>query len=137
MGGFPAAVLEELTAYLWSSSQIDAYRRAAQALLEVPLDETPQKDRLVFVVVGKDATAPSPQLFRKLTRHGVTLHNLQWTPETPRQLHATLQQHGASQGARYTRWYIDGGEPWPHDSAEVDLLSYAQLRPVRGTCWSG
>lgn len=127
----PQPFLEELTAYLWSSSQIDAYRRAAQALLAVPLDETPQKDRLVIVVVGKDATAPSPQLFRKLTPHGVTLHNLQWTPETPRQLHAALQQHGGSESAPYTRWYIDGGEPWPHDAAAVDLLSYAQLRPVR------
>ena len=86
--GSPQAFLEELTAYLWSSSQIDAYRRAAQDLLAAPLDETQQKDRLVIVVVGKDATAPSPQLFRKLAPHGVTLHNLQWTPETPRQLHA-------------------------------------------------
>ena len=88
--GSPQPFLEELTAYLWSSSQIDTYRRAAQDLLAVPLDETPQKDRFVIVVVGKDATAPSPQLFRKLAPHGVTLHNLQWTPETPRQLHATL-----------------------------------------------
>ena len=128
--GSPQPFLEELTAYLWSSSQIDTYRRAAQALLAVPLDETPQKDRLVIVVVGKDATAPSPQLFRKLSPHGVTLHNLQWTPETPRQLHATLQ-HGGSEPTPYTRWYIDGGEPWPHDAGAVDLLSYAQLRPVR------
>ena len=129
--GSPQPFLEQLTAYLWSSSQIDTYRRAAQALLAVPLDETPQKDRLVIVVVGKDATAPSPQLFRKLTPHGVTLHNLQWTLETPRQLHATLRQHSGSQAAPYTRWYIDGGEPWPDDAAGVNLLSYAQLRPVR------
>jgi hypothetical protein len=128
--GSPQPFLEELTAYLWSSSQIDAYRRAAQALLAVPLDETPQKDRLVIVVVGKDAIEPSPQLFRKLTPHGVTLRNLQWTAETPRQLHAALQQRGGSKSP-YTHWYIDGGEPWPHDGAAVDLLSYAQLRPVR------
>lgn len=127
----PQPFLEELTAYLWSSSQIDAYRHAAQALLAVPLDEAPQKDRLVIVVAGKDATGPSPQLFRKLAAHGVTLHNLQWTPETPRQLHATLQHHAGSESAPYTRWYIDGGEPWPHDGEAVDLLSYAQLRPVR------
>ncbi|MFL6428101.1 MAG: hypothetical protein ACJ71S_07655 [Acidobacteriaceae bacterium] len=127
----PQAFLEELTAYLWSSSQIDTYRRAAQDLLAVPLDETPQKNRLVIVVVGKDATAPSPQLFRKLAPHGVMLRNLQWTPETPLQLHAAMQQRAASQAAPYTRWYIDGGEAWPHDAASVDLLSYAQLRPVR------
>ena len=127
----PQPFLEELTAYLWSSSQIDAYRRGAQALLSVPLDETPQKDRVVIVVVGKDATAPSPQLFRKLSQHGVTLHNLHWTPETPSQLHATLAQRAAKQAAPYTRWYIDGGEPWTHDPDAVDLLSYARLRPVR------
>jgi hypothetical protein len=127
----PQPFLEELTAYLWSSGQIDTYRRAAQDLLAVPLDKTPQKDRLVVVIVGQDATVPSPQLFRKLAPHGVTLHNLQWTQETPRQLHATLQQRAGSQAEPYTRWYIDGGEPWPHDGASVDLLSYAQLRPVR------
>jgi hypothetical protein len=129
--GSPQPFLEELTAYLWSSSQIDTYRRAAQDLLAVPLDATPQKDRFVIVVVGKDASSASPQLFRKLAPHGITLSNLKWTAETPRQLHATLQQHGGSQAAPYTRWYIDGGEPWPHDAASVDLLSYAQLRPVR------
>src|SRR6201987_540329 len=110
--GSPQPFLEQLTAYLWSSSQIDTYRRAAQELLAVHLDETPQRNRLVIVVVGKDATAPSPQLFRKLAPHGVTLHNLQWTPETPAQLHATLQ-HGGSEAGPYTRWYIDGGQPWP------------------------
>lgn len=131
--GSPQPFLEALTAHLWSSSQIDTYRRAAQDLLAVPLDTTPQKDRFVIVVVGKDASSASPQLFRKLAPHGVTLNNLQWTAETPRQLHTTLRQHGGSQAAAapYTRWYIDGGDPWPHDDAGLDLLSYAQLRPVR------
>jgi hypothetical protein len=129
--GSPQPFLEELTAYLWSSSQIDTYRRAAQDLLAAPLDATPQKNRFVIVVVGKDASSASPQLFRKLAPHGITLNNLQWTAETPQQLHATLRQHGGSQAAPYTRWYIDGGDPWPHNAASVDLLSYAQLRPVR------
>jgi hypothetical protein len=129
--GSPQPFLAELTAYLWSSSQIDAYRHAAQELLAVPLDQTPQKSRLAIVIVGKDAVAPSPQLFRKLAPHGVTLHNLQWTADTPQHLHATLQQHAGAQAAPYTRWYIDGGEPWPHDAEAVDLLSYATLRPVR------
>ncbi|HEY3987841.1 MAG TPA: hypothetical protein VGM02_00990 [Acidobacteriaceae bacterium] len=129
--GSPQPFLQELTAYLWSSSQIDGYRRAAQDLLAVPLDETPQKDRFVIVVVGKDAQEPSPQLFRKLAPHGITVRNLQWTPETPRQLHATLAEHAAKQPSSYTRWYIDGGNPWPHDAGAVELLSYAELRPVR------
>ena len=129
--GSPQPFLAELTAYLWSSSQIDAYRHAAQELLAVPLDQTPQKSRLAIVIVGKDAVAPSPQLFRKLAPHGVTLHNLQWTADTPQHLHAALQQHVGAQAAPYTRWYIDGGEPWPHDAEAVDLLSYATLRPVR------
>ena len=127
----PQPFLAELTAYLWSSSQIDAYRHAAQDLLAAPLDQTPQKDRLAIVVVGKDAVAPSPQLFHKLAPHGVTLHNLQWTADTPGNLHATLQRHAGAQAAPYTRWYIDGGEPWPHNAEAVDLLSYATLRPVR------
>jgi hypothetical protein len=127
----PQPFLEALTAYLWSSSQIDAYRHAAQELLAVPLDQTPQKDRFAVVIAGKDAVAPNPQLFRKLAPHGVTLHNLQWTADTPKQLHSVMQQRAGSETAPYLRWYIDGGEPWPHDAATVDLLSYAQLRPVR------
>ncbi len=128
----PQPFLEALTAYLWTSNQIDAYRRSAQNLLAVPADETARKkDRCVLVIVGKDATAPSPQLFRKLAPHGVTLRNLQWTPKTPQQLHEMLHRRAAETTAAYTRWYIDGGEPWPHDPAAFDLLSYTQLRPVR------
>jgi hypothetical protein len=126
----PQPFLEALTAYLWSSSQIDAYRHAAQELLAVPADPAPQKDRIAIVVVGKDAIAPSPQLFRKLAPHGVTLHNLQWTTETPGQLHTALQQHAGLKSAPYSRWYIDGGAPWPQ-AAGYDLLSYTDLRPVR------
>ena len=112
----PQPFLEALTAYLWSSSQIDVYRHAAQDLLAAPIEQTQQRNRLAMVVVGKDAVAPSPQLFRKLAPHGVSLHNLQWTPETPQQLHARLQQHAGAQVAPYSRWYIDGGEPWSQDA---------------------
>ncbi|HEX6772830.1 MAG TPA: hypothetical protein VF126_12435 [Acidobacteriaceae bacterium] len=129
--GAPQPFLQELTAYLWSSSQIDTYRRAAQDLLAVPLDDAPQKNRFAVVVVGKDATSPSPQLFRKLAPHGVTLRHLQWTPDTPKQLGHALQQHASSTAEPYSRWYIDGGDPWPHDDAFVSLLSYSRLRPVR------
>src|SRR5579859_7903050 len=85
----PQAALEEITAHLWTTSQIDAYRRAAQELLAAPRDPTTvQQERCVIVVVGKDAVAPNPLLFRKLAPHGVTLRNLQWTADTPRELHA-------------------------------------------------
>ena len=93
-----------------------------------------RKSRLAIVIVGKDAVAPSPQLFRKLAPHGVTLHNLQWTADTPQHLHAALQQHVGAQAAPYIRWYIDGGEPWPHDAEAVDLLSYAPFARCVKTC---
>ena len=129
--GAPQPFLEELTAYLWSSSQIDTYRRAAQDLLAVPLDDAPQKNRFAIVVVGKEAKAPSPQLFHKLAAHGVTLHNLQWTPDTPKQLDQALQQRASSPSDPYACWYIDGGDPWPHGASSMALLSYSRLRPVR------
>jgi hypothetical protein len=128
----PQAMLEEITAHLWTTSQIDAYRRAAQDLLAVPPDPNVVKqERCVIVVVGKDAVAPSPLLFRKLAPHGVTLRNLQWTDATPRELQTVLTTRAAR--TPYSHWYIDGGPPWPHDAGELDLLSYAQLRPVRET----
>lgn len=127
----PQSFTEELTAYLWSSSQIDAYRSAAQQLLSAPPDaQAAAQPRCGVVIVGRDANAASPQLFRKLAPHGVTLSNLQWTPQTPAHIHTLLQTRGASD-APYSRWYIDGGEPWPHDSSALSLLSYARLRPVR------
>lgn len=129
--GSPQPFLQDLTAYLWSSSQIDAYRSAAQDLLAVPPDEALQKNRFAIVIVGKDARAPSPQLFRKLAPHGITLHNLQWTANTPQQLQQSMQQHVASSADAYSRWYIDGADPWPHDASSVSLLSYTRLRPVR------
>ena len=128
--GNPQAALEEVTAHLWTTSQIDAYRRAAQELLEVPPDANSlQQERCVIVVVGKDAVAPSPLLFRKLATHGVTLRNLQWTTDTPHELQTALTARG--ERTPYSHWYVDGGDPWPHDAQELNLLSYAQLRPVR------
>ena len=129
--GAPQPFMEQLTAYLWSSSQIDAYRQAAQKLLAAPADASiAEQHRTVAVIVGKDAAAPHPQLFRKLSPLGVTLTNLRWTPQAPAQIHAMLQGGDAAEPAPYARWYIDGGEPWGQ-AAGANLLSYAQLRPVR------
>ncbi len=128
--GAPERALEQITASLWSSSQIDTYRRAARDLLAVPPDaNTAPQDRMVVVIVGKDATADDPRLFRKLAPHGVTLRSLAWTAQTPAELQARLATQPAP--APYSRWYIDGGEPWPLHADAQNLLSYAQLRPVR------
>jgi hypothetical protein len=125
----PQPVLEEITAHLWSTSQIDAYRRAAHDLLTVPADpQAIQQDRTVVVVAGRDAVAPHPELFHKLAPLGVTLRNLQWTAQTPSDLHTLLGRQAPS--APYSHWYIDGGEPWP-PAFTPHLLAYPQLRPVR------
>lgn len=128
--GAPERALEQITAALWSSSQIDAYRKAALDLLTVPPDASATPvDRMVVVIVGKDAKDDHPQLFRKLAMQGVRLRSLAWTEQTPAELQARLAAHAAP--ASYGRWYIDGGEPWPLHAEAMSLLSYAQLRPVR------
>src|SRR4051812_28078720 len=70
----PALFIEQLSAHLWATHQLDAFRQAAidyaNRLQAVIPPEPPVMSRLAIAVIGQGATAHDEPLFRKLRPHG-------------------------------------------------------------------
>ena len=129
----PAQFTEQLSAHLWSTHQLDAFRLAANAYGDrlrtaVPV-EAPAVPRLGITVIGEGVQSYSGPLFRKLRPHGAYFSNVLPDEGLPTLL-ATLASRAQLHGAPYAHWYIDGGEVAGHDSSLV-FVSYAALESVR------
>lgn len=129
----PAQFVEQLSAYLWTTHQLDAFRSAALAYAErlhaARPPERPAMPRLGITVIGQGVAVPQEPLFRKLRPHGVHFSNIK--PENG------LQQLVDAAGARakahpvaHGHWYIDGGQEAAHDAA-LTCVSYQALEPAR------
>jgi hypothetical protein len=125
----PEQFVEELSAYLWSSHQLDAFRKAAIAYGErlsraVPPEE-PAMPRLSIAVIGKGVDTYDEPLFRNLRPHGAYFSNVK--PENG--LETLLKAAGARAKMRplpYAHWYVDGGQAADHNPA-LTCVSYAAL----------
>jgi hypothetical protein len=122
----PAEFMQRLTAWLWASGQMDAFRGAAQDysgyLAQAAPSPRPPIRRVGIVVIGKDA-APQPGLFRKLRPHGLYLNQVK--PEDGlRALLTAAETRCVSRS--YKHWYIDGGRGMPVD--RLTRLSYEDLQ---------
>lgn len=129
----PAAFLEQLSAYLWSTHQMDAFRKAAldyQARVQSARSAEPLPiPRLGIAVIGQGVTSYDAPLFRNLRAHGTYFSQVQ--PENG--LNLLLKAAAAraqSHSAPYSHWYIDGGQEVPH-TAELTSISYAGTAAVR------
>jgi hypothetical protein len=129
----PAQFVEQLSAYLWTTHQLDDFRLAALAYQErlraaLP-PERPAIPRVGITVIGQGVTAPQEPLFRKLRPHGVYFSHIE-----PRNgLQQLLDAAGARAKAHpvaHGHWYIDGGEEAAHDAA-LTCVSYHALEPAR------
>src|SRR5947209_7268050 len=74
--GNPAIFTEQLTAHLWTTHQIDAFRTAAidyvnKATAAFP-DEPIPTHRLGVAIIGQGVKATEYRLFRKLRQHGTS-----------------------------------------------------------------
>lgn len=130
----PQRLLEEMTAYLWSSLQMDAYRKAADRFVELygtTLKAVPPAyPRLLMICIGREATAPAYPLFQKLRGSGQVWTNVCRDDAIATLLRA-LHQRSASDPTSYSHWYIDGGSPLPgYQSTCVEQLLYPDLSPV-------
>lgn len=132
--GDPQRFLAEMTAHLWSSLQMDAYRSAANQFVGMfaataePVH--PVLPRLVMICVGKDAQAPTYPLFSKLRKFGQMRTNVR-AEGAPEALLDLLRQRSESHPMPYTHWYVDGGNPLPGFSADgVTQIFYPALRPL-------
>jgi hypothetical protein len=129
----PAQFVEQLSAYLWSTHQLDAFRVAALAYAErlraaVP-PEPPAIPRLGITVIGRGVTTPEEPLFQKLRPHGVYFSRVQ--PEKGlQQLLDAVAARAKAQPAAHGHWYIDGGQEAASDPA-ITCVSYHALEPAR------
>ena len=129
----PAQFVENLSAHLWTTHQMDAFRAAAleygDRLRVVVPPEAPVLPRLGITVVGQGVAAHEEPLFRKLRSHGAYFSNVK--PE--RGLETLLNAVAARAKEHpipYGHWYIDGGEAAAHDST-LTCVSYKGLEPAR------
>jgi hypothetical protein len=130
----PAQFVEQLSAHLWTTHQLDAFRAAAIAYADrlraaVPAEPPPPVPRLGIAVVGQGVAEYKEPLFRKLRPHGAYFTQIQPENGLPQLLEAVAARAKAHP-APYAHWYIDGGEEVPHDPA-LTLVSYRALEPAR------
>jgi len=129
----PAQFVEQLSSYLWTTHQLDAFRVAAVAYADrlrgVIPPEKPPVPRLGITIVGRGVTASDTPLFRKLRPHGAYFKAVK--PDNGMQLLLNVVAARAkAHPIPYAHWYIDGGQSAVYDPA-LTAVSYHALEPVR------
>src|ERR1700728_74621 len=129
----PAQFSEQLTAHLWATHQIDAFRSAAidyvhKVNASVSKPALPVS-RLVMVVIGAGVDQNRYALFRKLRPQGVYFSNVD--PKNGWSLLAdTLAARAAAHPVPFGHWYIDGAANRP-TSGGLTCISYDAMKGVR------
>lgn len=129
----PAAFIPELTAWLWSSGRIDAFRNAVQTLFAAIPAPPPSPHRLTLVILGRGAEAGATPRLMKLRPLGVLLTGLA-AQQMPEQIFQAFARHAQGSSEAYAHWYVDGGEPWPQDFGSIAgaiSVSYPALDSLR------
>jgi hypothetical protein len=129
----PGQFVEQLSAHLWATHQLDAFRAAATSyasrLAAANPPEPPAIPRLGISVIGQGVTTYNDPLFRKLRPYGV--HFTQVKPEGAMQtMLAVVAERAKANPIPYGHWYVDGGDEAKYDAALVGV-SYRALAPAR------
>ena len=126
----PSAFLEQLTAWLWSTHQMDAFHAAADGYTKdlgaaAPVPSTP---RLAIVIVGRGVEESSFSPFRKLRPYGAFFNRIK--PDNGVEV---ILAHAAARARQspepFAHWYIDGGTPTP--VVGLTQVSYDALSSAR------
>jgi hypothetical protein len=129
----PAQFVEQLSAHLWSTHQLDTFRTAAvgyaERLQAAAPPEPPPIPRLGIAVIGQGVAAYDVPLFRKLRAHGAYFNHVE--PQNGlQQLLEAVAARAKAHPAPYAHWYIDGGQEAKYDPA-LTCVSYGALEPAR------
>lgn len=129
----PAQFTEQLSAYLWSTHQLDAYRSAATAygsrLQSGVMAEPLPMPRLGIAVIGQGVTTYDGALFKNLRKQGTYFNRVK--PENGLEmLLAAVAERAQKQPVPYAHWYVDGGEAVEHSSL-LTGVSYRAMEPLR------
>jgi hypothetical protein len=131
--GQPAQFVEQLSAYLWSTHQLDEFRKAAteygDRLRSAVPPEPPLTPRLGIAIIGQGLASSDAPLFRNLREHGTYFGRVK--PDNG----VELLLKGVAARARahpvpYGHWYIEGGQQADY-SPLLTCVSYQALEPVR------
>lgn len=130
----PQRFLAGMTAYLWSSLQMDAYRKAADQMVGLydarVKPKAPTHPRLVMICIGRESAAPNFPLFQKIRGSGQVCINVRTDGATATLLHA-LHERSRNDPTAYCHWYVDGGRALPgYPTTGVTQLFYPDLAPV-------
>jgi hypothetical protein len=130
----PEQFVEELSAHLWATNQMDAFRVAAEAYAEASFSaikqDQPPIPRLTVVAIGQGVSGPaSYELFRQLRRFGIHFSNVNPAAGLTILLNAVSARARAAP-VPYAHWYVDGDEEADHDSG-LTVVSYHGLRNAR------
>ncbi len=129
----PVLFVEQLSAYLWSTHQLDAFRKAAleygDRLRSSVQPEPLPVSRLGIAIIGQGVASYDAPLFRNLREHGTYFEHVK--PDNG----VELLLKGVATRAKehpvpYGHWYIEGGQEAEH-SPLLTCVSYQALAPVR------
>ncbi|MBV9611112.1 MAG: hypothetical protein JO091_01515 [Acidobacteriaceae bacterium] len=129
----PVQFSEQLSAHLWATHQLDAFRTASieyvHKLNAANPPEAASVPRLGIVTIGQGVTETRYRLFRKLRPHGVYFRNVQ-----PHNGHEILYEAVAARAAAHPNpfghWYIDGSGTRV-SGGPVTHIAYGALESVR------
>jgi hypothetical protein len=130
-GPNPEAWMEQLTAWLWSSGQMDAFHGSANEyakfLAATAPTPRPAIRRLGIVIIGRDAMPTSYAPFRKLRPHGLLLTKVKPEGGLDTLLAEATKRAQGAKSSEYRHWFIDGGNSDPITG--LTCTSYGALQP--------
>jgi hypothetical protein len=132
--GAPTQFSEQLSAQLWATHQIDAFRKAAIAYVQEVNAAAPKEplpaSRLGIVVIGQGVGVNRYPLFRKLRGEGVYFNNV--NPEGGwRILLNSVVARASAHPVPFGHWYIDGAANASVPRTGLTCISFDSLESVR------
>jgi len=129
----PAQFIEQQSAYLWSTHQLDAFRKAATdygARLQAATKRQPlPTQRLGIAIIGQGVSTYDEALFRNLRAHGTYFNQIK--PESGLQLLlAATAARADAHPVPFGHWYVDGGSEAKH-SPLLTCVSYQGMQAMR------
>jgi hypothetical protein len=128
----PAQFVEQLSAYLWTTHQLDAFREAAVTYgnrLQKGAPEQIAVRRLGIAIIGQGVASWNEPLFLNLRKHGTYFNQVK--PENGVDLLlAAVEARAKAHPVPYGHWYIDGGRAADHSSL-LSCVSFQKMEPLR------
>lgn len=129
----PGRFLEQLSAYLWATHQMDAFRSASESYMqkfrETSPPEPPPVSRLAIALIGQGVAGNQYRLFRKLSRAGTHFSRVK-AGDCARSVLEVVRARAEAHAGEFAHWYIDGGT-LESSPPGVTCVSYDALTPVR------